>query len=51
MKYEAMIIEVIKRYGFENEKTIGFCELAEKAEKNPQVYESQLFTTYKEIME
>lgn len=50
MKYEEMMDKVIAKYGFENEKTIAFCELAEKAENN-SAYKSQLITVYKEIMD
>lgn len=34
MKFEKMMDEVIKMYGFEDFRTIEFCKLCEEAEKN-----------------
>lgn len=44
MTKDEMIDKVIQRYGFENEKTIWFCQLAE------ELTESQLFNAYLTLM-
>ena len=46
----SMIDTVIKKYGFEDEKTIGFCRLVEEYEKSGATHKrAEIFETFKEI--
>lgn len=46
----SMIDIVIKKNGFENEKTIGFCRLVEEYEDLGAIYKrNKIFETFKEI--
>ena len=46
----SMIDTVIRRNGFEDEKTIGFCRLVEEYEKSGATYKRvEIFAIFKEI--
>lgn len=46
----SMIDTVIKKNGFEDEKTIGFCRLVEEYEESGAMYKrNEIFETFKEI--
>ena len=46
----SMIDIVIKKNGFENEKTISFCRLVEGYEKSGAIYKrAEIFAIFKEI--
>lgn len=46
----SMIDTVIKKNGFEDEKTIGFCRLVEEYEKPGAMHKrAEIFETFKEI--
>lgn len=46
----SMIDTVIKKNGFEDEKTIGFCRLVEEYEESGVMYKrNEIFETFKEI--
>lgn len=46
----SMIDTVIKKNGFEDEKTIGFCRLVEEYENSGAIYKrNEIFEVFKEI--
>lgn len=46
----SMIDTVIRKNGFEDEKTVGFCRLVEEYEKSGAMYKrNEIFETFKEI--
>ena len=46
----SMIDTVIKKNGFEDEKTIGFCRLVEEYEKSGAMHKrAEIFAIFKEI--
>ena len=46
-----MIDNVIRRFGFESEKTISFCRLIEEYEKNPKGYKlREIALVYNELV-
>lgn len=49
--FDKMIDTVIRRYGFENEKTIGFCSLVEEYQKSKKQYKlNEIMLVYSEII-
>lgn len=51
MMYNEMVDKVIQRYGFEHEKTIGFCQLVNEVMIKGKSYKrGELIATYEEIM-
>ena len=51
MELEKMIDNVIRKYGFESDVTIGFCKMVEDYQKNPKNYKLAVIDlTYEEIL-
>lgn len=51
MELETMIDNVIRKYGFESERTIAFCKTVEDYKENPKPFKLTMINAiYNEIM-
>ena len=49
MDLDKMLSDVIRMYGFENAKTIGFCKLVEEYQQGKTYKKMEIILTYEEI--